>query len=70
MSEDPARVGRTIFVANAHRDANGRFIVRADERLTAFMELESAIRTVSQPWILAGDRSSLLTHIAVRGKGL
>ena len=43
MSEDPARVGRTIFVANAHRDANGRFIVRADERLTAFMELESRL---------------------------
>ena len=46
MSEDPARVGRTIFVANAHRDPNGRFIVRADERLTAFMELESAIRAL------------------------
>jgi hypothetical protein len=36
--------GRTIFVADAHRDGNQRFIVRVDEKLTAFMELESAIR--------------------------
>jgi hypothetical protein len=37
--------GRTIFVADAHRDGE-RFIVRADEKLTAFTELESAIRAV------------------------
>jgi hypothetical protein len=36
--------GRTIFVADAHRDAGKRFVVRADEKLTAFMELERAIR--------------------------
>ena len=36
--------GRTIFVADAHRSENQRFIVRADEKLTAFVELESAIR--------------------------
>jgi len=35
--------GRTIFVADAHRDDGQRFIVRADEKLTAFLELESAI---------------------------
>jgi hypothetical protein len=35
--------GRTIIVADAHRDEIGRFIVRADEKLTAFMELASAI---------------------------
>ena len=34
--------GRTIFIADAHRDGK-RFIVRADEKLTAFVELESAI---------------------------
>jgi hypothetical protein len=39
--------GRTIFVADAHRGDNRRFIVRADERLTAFVELESMIRAVS-----------------------
>jgi hypothetical protein len=32
--------GRTIFVADAHRDDGKRFIVRADEKLTAFIELE------------------------------
>jgi hypothetical protein len=36
--------GRTIFIADAHRDDGKRFIVRADEKLTAFLELESTIR--------------------------
>ena len=36
--------GRTIFIADAHRDDAERFIVRADEKLIAFVELESAIR--------------------------
>jgi len=35
---------RTIFVADAHRDDGKRFVVRADEKLAAFVELESAIR--------------------------
>jgi len=39
--------GRTIFVADAHRGNSGRFIARADEKLTAFLELESAIRAGS-----------------------
>jgi hypothetical protein len=38
-------MGRTIFVANAHRGDGQRFVVHADEKLTAFVELESAIRT-------------------------
>jgi hypothetical protein len=32
--------GRTIWIADAHRDDGKRFIVRADEKLTAFLELE------------------------------
>jgi hypothetical protein len=36
--------GRTIWIADAHRDNGKLFVVRADEKLTAFMELESAIR--------------------------
>ena len=36
--------GRTIFVTDAHSDDGKRFVVRADEKLTAFMKLESAIR--------------------------
>jgi hypothetical protein len=37
--------GRTTFIAEAHRDNGKRFVVRADEKLTAFMELEAAIRS-------------------------
>ena len=36
--------GRTIWIADAHRADGQQFIVRADEILTAFMELESATR--------------------------
>jgi hypothetical protein len=35
--------GRTIWIADAHRDDGRRSIVHADEMLTAFVELESAI---------------------------
>ncbi len=35
--------GRTIFVADAHRGDGKRFVVRADEKLTAFIELESQL---------------------------
>jgi len=37
---------RTIWFADAHRGEGKRFLVRADERLSAFRELESAIRSV------------------------
>ncbi len=39
--------GRTIWIADAHRGDGKRFVVRANEKLSAFIELESAIRTVS-----------------------
>jgi len=38
------REGRTIWIVDAHRDDGKRYVVRADEKLTAFMELEAAIR--------------------------
>jgi hypothetical protein len=38
------RDGRTIFVADAHRDGWKRFVVRAEEKLTAFIELERVTR--------------------------
>jgi hypothetical protein len=44
------REGRTIWVADAHRDDRRRFIVHADEKLTAFLELESAIRACCK-WV-------------------
>jgi hypothetical protein len=34
---------RMIFIADAHRDHGKRFVVRADEKLTAFAELESQL---------------------------
>jgi hypothetical protein len=37
--------GRTIWIADAHRDDGKRFVVGADEKLTAFLELESAIQS-------------------------
>jgi hypothetical protein len=40
------RERRTIWVVAAERDAQ-RFIVHADEKLRAFLELQSAIRTTS-----------------------
>jgi hypothetical protein len=39
-------LGRTIWIVDAHRDDGRRFVVHADERLTAFLELE---KVASQP---------------------
>jgi hypothetical protein len=35
--------GRTIWIVDAHRGDGKRFVVHAEEKLTAFVELESAI---------------------------
>jgi hypothetical protein len=40
--------GRTIWIADAHRGDGKRFVVHADEKLTAFLELEEAIRACGQ----------------------
>ena len=37
--------GHTIWIADTHRGDNQRFVVHADEKLTALIELESAIRS-------------------------
>jgi len=39
--------GQTIWIADAHRSNGQRLIVHADEKLTAFVELEAAIRAAS-----------------------
>jgi len=36
--------GQQFWVAAAEREDSGRFIMQADERVTAFMELEATIR--------------------------
>ena len=40
----PRANGRTIWIADAHRDDGKRFVVRAEEKLTVFRELEAATR--------------------------
>jgi hypothetical protein len=37
------RQGRTIWIADAHRDDGKRFVVPADDKLTEFLELEAPI---------------------------
>ena len=51
--------GRTIWIADAHRDNGKRFVVRADEKLTAFMELESTTRAAERPEDCGGRKIKL-----------
>jgi hypothetical protein len=55
--------GRTVFIADAHRDGEKRFVVPANEKRTAFQELELAIVRVSPRLLNAAPlrpRSTLL----------
>src|SRR5437764_816398 len=52
--------GRAIFVPDAHRGGNQRFVVRAEEKLTAFTEAEAAVRAVSLE--RSSERASLGTN--------
>jgi hypothetical protein len=36
--------GRTIWIADAHRGDGKRFVVRGDEKVTAFLELQRVTR--------------------------
>jgi hypothetical protein len=45
------------WIADAHRDDGKRFVVHADEKLTAFLELESVIRAASLELSLLRNRS-------------
>ncbi|HEU5313472.1 MAG TPA: hypothetical protein VFU08_06570 [Candidatus Udaeobacter sp.] len=36
--------GQTIWITDAHRGDGKRFVVRADEKLTAYLELERVTR--------------------------
>jgi hypothetical protein len=36
--------GRTLWIVDAHRDDGKRFVVRSEEKLTAFLELERVTR--------------------------
>jgi hypothetical protein len=52
--------GRTIWIADAHRDNGKRFVVRADEKLSAFLQLESAICACGELPRQAGEISPKL----------
>ena len=48
------REGRTIFVADAHRDDGKRFVVHADDKLTAFLQLQEAVRKNTIDTVVGG----------------
>jgi len=50
--------GQTIFVADAHRGDGKLFVVRADEKLSVFVELEKVTHNDSH-------RSQLLAYRAI-----
>jgi hypothetical protein len=39
--------GRTIWIVDAHRGDGRRFIVTADQKLSAFVELEGQVLTMT-----------------------
>jgi hypothetical protein len=47
--------GRTIFVADAHRDDGKRYVVHADEKLSAFLELERITHELALAALLGDD---------------
>ena len=49
--------GRTIFVADAHRGDGKRYVVHADEKLTAFLELERITHELAVSALLGDDTS-------------
>jgi hypothetical protein len=60
--------GRTIWIADAHFGDGKRFVVRADEILTAFLELERAvcIHLLTQVWFFVTGLA-LLASIDLAG---
>jgi hypothetical protein len=55
------REGRTIWIVDAHRDGK-RFVVRTDEKLTAFAELELAISGAGNGNRCTSQRSRLISE--------
>jgi hypothetical protein len=47
--------GRTIWIVDAHRDNGKRFVVRSDEMLTAFLELERISHELAMSALLGDD---------------
>jgi hypothetical protein len=51
--------GRTIWIADAHRGDGKRFVVHADEKLAAFLELESATHAALSHDVLGREETCL-----------
>jgi hypothetical protein len=47
--------GRTLWIVDAHRDGGKRFVVRADEMLSAFLELERITHELALSALLGDD---------------
>jgi hypothetical protein len=52
------REGRTVWIVDAHRDNGKRFVVRSDEMLTAFLELERITHELAVSALLDDDSNS------------
>jgi hypothetical protein len=52
------------WIADAHRDNGKRFVARAEEKLTAFLELESAISKAGKLAALHGLGVSVISELA------
>jgi hypothetical protein len=50
---------RTIWIVNAHRDNGKRFVVRSDEMLSAFLELERITHELALSSLLDDGSDSL-----------
>jgi hypothetical protein len=46
---------KAIWIVDAHRDNGKRFVVRSDERLAAFLELERITHALAVSALLADD---------------
>ncbi len=61
-------LGRRIFIADVHCDDGKRYVVQADEKLTAFMELEAAI-CAKRFWLQPLPKCSRGLRHAGQGRG-
>jgi len=55
------REGRIIWMTDAHRDNGKRFVVHADEKLTAFLKLDQRDMSGNSSFFIAG-RELVLEH--------
>ena len=49
------REGRTIWIVDSHRDTGRRFVVRSDEKLVAFLQLERIAHELAVSALLGDD---------------